>query len=424
MNCMEDFREFNSRAVSPYHVVDEIVRILNENEFTGLLPAAPFTVEPGGKYYVKGHGSSLIAFTVGEKFDEGSGIYIAASHTDFPCFRIKPNPDMKEGDYGKVDVECYGGAILSTWMDRPLGIAGRAAFRSGEDLHPGMCLFDSGRPVLTIPNLPIHLNKEVNKGLELNRQTDLMPVYGMWQEKGLISWIEEELSLEQGSILDYDFYIYCSEPGTEIGTEGEFYSSPRLDNMTSVFAGLQGILHSGRETGVNAAVFFDHEEIGSRTKQGAGSMWLSNTLERIYDALAPGRIHYLEALEKSRMLSMDVSHAYHPNQGGRYDPKNHVMLNSGVTIKESGVQSYATDSEEIAYLMRLMEKEGIPFCKYINRSDQAGGGTLGSIASALLPVMTADVGIPVLAMHSARETMGSKDLPALVKLVQAYFKMA
>lgn len=420
---MEEFREFNRHTTSPYQTAGELADRLEENGFTGLPASVEWKLRRGGKYYVKGHGSSLAAFQVGKEFQEGSGFRIAAAHTDHPCFCIKPNPDMKEGNYAKLDVEGYGGAILSTWMDRPLGIAGRVAVRSEGKSCPGMRLFDSRRPVLTIPNLPIHMNKEVNKGIELNRQRDMLPVSGMWKEEGLLSWVESELSVERGSILDYDLYVYCCEEGEEIGISGEFYSSPRLDNMTSVFACLQGIMHGECLDGINAAVFFDHEEIGSRTKQGAGSMWLSHLLERIYGGLSAGRMQYLADLEKSMLLSIDVSHAYHPNQGGKYDPNNHVMLNSGVTIKESGVQSYATDSEGIARLIQLMEREGIPYCKYVNRSDQAGGSTLGSIASAFLPVMTVDAGIPVLAMHSAREMMGSEDLPALVKLVQAYFKM-
>lgn len=420
---MNKFMEFNKKAVSPYQTVDELAGILVEKGFTELLPSAVWELCHGGRYFVREHGSSLAAFTVGKEFQEGAGFLVAAAHTDHPCFRIKPNPDMKEGAYGKLDVEGYGGAILSTWMDRPLGIAGRVALRSEGKAAPQMRLFDSRRPVITIPNLPVHLNKDVNKGVELNRQTDMLPVCGMWREEGLISWIEKELSIEKESILDYDLYVYCCEEGRKIGISEEFYSSPRLDNMTSVFACLQGILQDGGEKGVRMSVFFDHEEIGSRTKQGAGSLWLSHLMERIYGGLSIGRMQYLADLEKSMLLSVDVSHAYHPNQGGRYDPNNHVMLNSGVTVKESGAQSYATDSEGIAYLIQLMEREGIPYCKYANRSDQAGGSTLGSIASALLPVMTVDVGIPVLAMHSARETMGSEDLSALVKLVEAYFKM-
>lgn len=423
MDYLEEFSRFQEKAVSPYQTVAKIAGILERNEFTELNTTTSWKLKKGGKFYIKGHDSSLIAFTVGKKIQAGDGFRILAAHTDFPCFRIKPNPDMKEEGYGKLNVESYGGAILSTWMDRPLGIAGRVALSFGKTMRPRMQLFDSARPVLIIPNLPIHLNKDVNKGKELNRQTDMIPIYGMWKEEGFVSWLEDILSVEKGSILDYDLYVYCCESGEKIGLEEELYSAPRLDNMTSVFAALQGILHSEQETGINVTAFFDHEEIGSRTKQGAGAMWLSNMLERIYGELSFDRIKFLEALEESMMLSMDVSHAYHPNQGGKYDPNHHVMLNSGVTIKVAGAQSYATDSKGTAILMQLMEKEGIPYCKYVNRSDQAGGSTLGSIASTLLPVLTVDVGIPLLAMHSARETMGSADLEALVKLSKAYFKM-
>lgn len=424
MDYIEEFTEFAQKAVSPYQTAAVIAHALEGGGFTELNTTTAWKLRRGGKFYVKSHDSSLIAFTVGSRIQAGDGFRLIATHTDFPCFRLKAAPDLREEEYGKLNVESYGGAILSSWMDRPLGLAGRVALRFGSISHPQMRLYDSERPILMIPNLPIHLNKEVNKGVELNRQTDMLPIYGMWREGGFLSWLEDQLSIEKGSILDYDFYVYCRDSAERIGLDGELFSAPRLDNMTSVFAALQGILHSERTTGINAAVFFDHEEIGSRTKQGAGSAWLSNTLERIYGELSFPRIKFLEALEESMMLSLDVSHAYHPNQGSRYDPVNHVTLNSGVTIKESGTQSYATDARGIAIVMRLMEEKGIPYRKFVNRSDQPGGSTLGSVASSFLPILTVDAGIPVLAMHSARETMGSSDLKALTGLSRAFFKMS
>lgn len=422
MNELKNLSEFIKESTTSFTMVNTVEKFLVQNGFACLRADESWKIEAGGSYFIKSHESSMIAFQIGDKAEAGEEIRMVAAHTDSPCLRIKPNPDIQEEGYEKVNIETYGGAILNTWLDRPLGVSGQIALK-GEDIwHPKMVTYSSDKPLLTIPNLSVHLNREVNKGIELNKQVDMIPILGLSQNGNFTEFLAKELSVDITDILEYELFTYCTEGPAYLGTEGEFFSAPRLDNTVSVLAAMEGIINCPSDKGIQVIALFDNEEIGSRTRQGAGSKWLSNTLERIYLELGFSRIKFLESIEKSMLLSMDVSHAYHPNQGGKYDPKSHVYLNSGITIKESASQSYATDARGIAIIMQLMKKYGIPFTKYVNRSDLIGGSTLGTITTSFLPVLTVDVGIPLLAMHSARELMGSKDQMYLNQLVKAFFQ--
>ena len=422
------------KGVSPVQAVSACEERLEHAGFERLEYKEEWELATGGKYYVNHHDTTLFAFTVGKKWGAGMApqIRIAAAHTDFPCLRIKPSADVLSGGYAQVNVEVYGGAILNTWLDRPLGIAGRVAVRSEDVFAPVVREFVSEKNLLTIPNLAIHMNREVNKGVELNKQTDMLPTLGLAVEDVLpaeqrktdyfLTFLADELSVKKEDILDFELTIFCKEEPQYIGLKDDFISSPRLDNLNSCAALVSGIIDAKRTEGLNMIALFDHEEIGSRSKQGAGSILLHDMLLRILKALGRGETSESD-LYQSMILSVDVAHGLHPNQAGKMDITNKPVLGKGFCIKEASSQSYATDCEAIAIIQQICDEKKIPYQKFVNRSDMAGGGTLGSIASALLPVKTVDIGIPLLAMHSARELMGTADQQALKDLTEAYFSL-
>lgn len=414
------------KGVSPVQAVSACEERLAAAGFERLEYKEEWGIAAGGRYYINHYDTTLFAFTVGEDWGESMApqIRIAAAHTDFPCLRIKPSADILTNGYAQVNVEVYGGAILNTWLDRPLGIAGRVAVKSDDVFAPIVREFVSEKNLLTIPNLAIHMNREVNKGVELNKQTDMLPVFGLDVEETdyFLRFLAKELSVEKEDILDYELTVFCKEEPQYIGLNDEMISSPRLDNLNSCAALVSGIIDAKRGEGVNMIALFDHEEIGSRSKQGAASILLHDMLLRILKEL--GREATAERdLYQSMILSVDVAHGLHPNQAGKMDITNKPVLGKGFCIKEASSQSYATDCEAIAIVQQICEAKKIPYQKFVNRSDMAGGGTLGSIASALLPVKTVDIGIPLLAMHSARELMGSADQQALKDLTEAYFSL-
>ncbi|MDO4261458.1 MAG: M18 family aminopeptidase [Eubacteriales bacterium] len=418
----ERLRRLIGRGTSPFHAAEAVEQELLEAGYEPLVMNRPWQLERGGKYYVKHHGSTVAAFSVGN--DGSGGFRIAAAHTDFPGLRVKQHAELVQEGYARLNVEVYGGAILNTWLDRPLSASGRVALRSDDVFRPQMRLVDLKRPLFVIPNLAIHLNREVNKGVELNRQKELLPIAGAGGETISQGFFREllarELKVRPEEILDYEIGLYNADRPEYVGMEEELLSAPRIDNLSGVQAILDGMLEGGRE-GVNVAVFFDHEEVGSRTKQGAGSTLLSMVLERISLGLERERGQFLQDLADSMLLSVDVGHAFHPNYGEKMDPTNHSGLNRGFCIKEASSQSYATDSWAVAVIEQLCMQEEIPYTKYFNRSDGTSGSTLGSIASSMIPVPTVDVGVPVLAMHSARELMGVRDMQALTDMVRAYY---
>ena len=416
-------------GVSPAHVVKSCEKRLEDAGFEKIAYEKEWNLKAGGRYYVDHHDTTLFAFTIPEdemKKEEKPAVRIAAAHTDFPCLRIKPSCDVVTNRYAQVNIEVYGGAILNTWLDRPLGVAGRVAVRGNDPFVPEMKYFASEKNLLTIPNLAIHMNREVNKGVELNKQIDMIPVAGLLAEEEknadyFLSFLAKELSVAKEDILDFELSVYCKEQPEYVGVADDFISSPRLDNLTSCAALVSGILDAERKDGINLIALFDHEEIGSSTKQGAGSTLLLLLLERIVTALGWDRMELLRMLEDTMLLSVDVAHGVHPNYQEKADPTNHPVLNGGFCIKEASSQSYATDSEAIAIVQALCEEEKIPYQKFVNRSDGTGGGTLGAIASALVPVRTIDIGVPLLAMHSSRELMGKKDMKALTSFIRTFF---
>ena len=413
---------------SPYQVVEEAEKRLKEAGFEKLEFHTAWGLTGGKSYYMIHHGTTLIAFTIPKTLYYRESFRMAAAHTDFPCLRIKPNPEMEMSGYQQLNVEVYGGAILNTWLDRPLGIAGKVALASDEVFAPRIVHFSSECPVAVIPNIAIHMNPALNKGVELNKQKDMIPIVGiageeMQKKDFFYEYLAKELQVSKEEILDFDLYLYNTEMPETVGMGKELISAPRLDNLTSVQALLDGIITGEREDGINLIALFDHEEIGSRTKQGAGSMLLRDVVEKIQISLGRDACQVKEALYQSMLLSVDVAHAMHPNQNQKADVTNQPVLNRGFCIKESGNQSYATDCEVVAIVEQICKKEGIAYQKYVNRSDIAGGSTLGAIAGSLMPVQTVDIGVPILAMHSARELMGVDDMSALSRFVGSYFSI-
>lgn len=427
MNRIEKLFRLLEEATSPFHTAKAVKEQLFEQGFEEVKLKEIWNLKRGGKYLLNHHGSTVFAFTVGEEFRAEDGFRIAAAHGDFPGFRLKPNAEMEVGGYLQLNTETYGGAILSSWLDRPLSVAGRVVLKSDDIFKPEVRLVDLKKPVLIIPNLAIHFNREVNKGTELRKQVEMLPIYGTASEEltkdAFLTCIAETLNVKKEDILDYGLTIYNTDKGSLLGLKDEFLSAPRLDNLTSTQALVEGITEGLRKKGLNMMIVFDHEEVGSRSKQGAASTLLATILEKIYFSLGMTNMDFINAMEESLMMSVDVSHAYHPNYGAKYDPTNKHILNKGFAIKEACSQSYATDSEAIAIVQQICEKEGIAYQKYVNHSDSPGGGTIGAISSAMFPVRTVDMGVPLWAMHSSRETMGVKDYESLVDFLTAYYRL-
>lgn len=424
----EKLLQLLKKGTSAVMVVKEAEQQLVEAGFEELHFSNTWGLTEGGKYYMKHHDTTLFAFTVPLQVEFKDGFRIAAAHTDFPCLRIKPNPDVVTNGYAQVNVEVYGGAILNTWLDRPLSISGRMAVKSDDVMHPDMRYINMEKPLMSIPNLAIHMNREVNKGVELNRQTDMLPIVGLLEEElnekhAFLEFLAKEEGVKVEDILDYELWVYCMQEPVTFGMQEEFMLSPRLDNLTSVQALLTGLIEGRQSCGINVIALFDHEEIGSHTKQGAGSLLLLNVLEKICDSFGRTMAQTKESIYESFLLSVDVAHGLHPNKTGKMDITNKPVLGKGLCIKESCSQSYATDCEAIAIVEQICCKAGIAYQKFVNRSDMQGGGTLGSIASSILPIPTVDVGVPLLAMHSAVETMGKEDMESLTGLVREYFSI-
>lgn len=408
--------------------VEESARQLTEAGFEELEFQNTWGLEQGGKYFMKHHNTALFAFTIGEKLGYRDSFRMAAAHTDYPCLRIKPNPDVQTNGYRQINVEVYGGPILNTWLDRPLSISGRVAVKSDDLMRPEMRLIDVERPLMVIPNLAIHLNKEVNKGVELNRQTELLPIIGTIQKEleekdTFLKYLAEELQVEKEDILDYELWIKCLEEPKLVGIKNDLLVSPRLDNLTSVQALVSAITNGTRDKGFNLIALFDHEEIGSRSKQGAASLLLLNIMEKICESFGRTSMQTKEIIYDSMLLSVDVAQGSHPNYMGKMDITNKPVLNGGFCIKEACSQAYATDCEAVAIVEQICKAKEIPYQKFVNRSDLQGGGTLGAIASSIVPVPTVDIGIPMLAMHSSVETMGVEDQIAITDLVTSFFSV-
>ena len=390
------------------------------------------TVKAGDKFFVTKNESSIYAFQIGRKPLAETGFHMICAHCDSPTFRIKPHAEIDcEGGIVKLNTEVYGGPIISTWFDRPLTLAGRVIVKSKDVMTPTTLLLHVKRPLLQISNLAIHFNRQVNDGVKLSRQKDVLPILGIINdelEKGnlLMNIILEELNKQQTvareDILDFDLYLADATPACTFGAHNEFISSGRLDDLSMCFAGLEALLASQPTDTTQVLAIFDNEETGSQTKQGAGSPFLSYMLKRI--ALAQGGTEeaYYQAVERAFMISADNAHAWHPNYSEKYDPTNHPMLGGGPVIKFNAAQKYASDAYSASVFAGLCKKAGVPCQRFVNHSDVAGGSTLGNILASSIPLRGVDMGNAILAMHSCRETGSTADHEFCVKVFTQFYQ--
>lgn len=390
------------------------------------------TVKAGDKFFVTKNDSSIYAFQIGRKPLAETGFHMICAHCDSPTFRIKPHAEIDcEGGIVKLNTEVYGGPIMSTWFDRPLTLAGRVIVKSKDVMTPTTLLLHVKRPLLQISNLAIHFNRQVNDGVKLSRQKDVLPILGIINdelEKGnlLMNIILEELNKQQTvareDILDFDLYLADATPACTFGAHNELISSGRLDDLSMCFAGLEALLASQPTDTTQVLAIFDNEETGSQTKQGAGSPFLSYMLKRI--ALAQGGTEeaYYQAVERAFMISADNAHAWHPNYSEKYDPTNHPMLGGGPVIKFNAAQKYASDAYSASVFASLCKKAGVPCQRFVNHSDVAGGSTLGNILASSIPLRGVDMGNAILAMHSCRETGSTADHEFCVKVFTQFYQ--
>ena len=415
----EKLLDFIEKSPTAFQAVDEMQKRLTENGFEVLSEKEYWKLVPGGKYLVTRNNSALIAFCIPEK--ESRVFHIMASHSDSPSFKIKENPEIKvDNSYVKLNVEKYGGMLMAPWFDRPLSVAGRVIIRRNDGLEEK--LVDIKRDLVMIPNLAIHMKREANNGVAYNPQKDLQPLFAAGNtDRTLLEIIAEQVGIKKEDIISHDLFLYNRMPGTVWGADREFVSSARLDDLQCAFASMEGLLRAQNYGSIAVHCVMDNEEVGSGTKQGAASTFLKDTLLRINMGLGRTYEEYLMTLAGSFMVSADNAHALHPNYTDKTDPTNHPVLNKGIVIKFNANQKYCTDAVSAAIFKELCTKAGVPYQTFVNRSDIAGGSTLGNISNTQVPMNTVDIGLPQLAMHSPYETAGVKDTEYLVRAAEELF---
>ena len=415
----EKLLDFIEKSPTAFQAVDEMQKRLTENGFEVLSEKEYWKLVPGGKYLVTRNNSALIAFCIPEK--ESRVFHIMASHSDSPSFKIKENPEIKvDNSYVKLNVEKYGGMLMAPWFDRPLSVAGRVIICRNDGLEEK--LVDIKRDLVMIPNLAIHINREANNGVAYNLQKDLQPLFAAGNtDRTLLEIIAEQTGVKKEDIISHDLFLYNRMPGTIWGADKEFVSSARLDDLQCAFASMEGLLRAQNHGSIAVHCVMDNEEVGSGTKQGAASTFLKDTLLRINMGLGRTYEEYLMTLAGSFMVSADNAHALHPNYTDKTDPTNHPVLNKGIVIKFNANQKYCTDAVSAAIFKELCTKAGVPYQTFVNRSDIAGGSTLGNISNTQVPMNTVDIGLPQLAMHSPYETAGVKDTEYLVRAAEELF---
>jgi len=428
----KEMLEFIEKSPTCFHAIANLKEALNENGYLELNENESWEIKAGAGYFVTRNDSSLIAFQVpacaGDRVTVGAGglkgFHMIASHSDSPTFKVKESPEMTvENTYVKLNTEKYGGMILSTWLDRALSVAGRVVVKGENGVETRLVNVD--KDLLVIPNVAIHMNREMNKGVEYNPQVDMLPLFadcGEGKKKAsLMKRVAKAAGVKQDEILGHDLFLYTREKGRIVGENGEFVLSPRLDDLQCVFASSKAFMDSKAKDYINVCAVFDNEEVGSGTKQGADSTFLEDTLWRIGEALGFSRSDYLQMVAGSFLISADNAHAVHPNHPEKADPTNRPYLNRGIVIKYHGSQKYATDAVSSAKMKHICEEAEVPFQTYANRSDILGGSTLGNISTAHVSVSSVDIGLPQLSMHSAVETAGVKDTKYAVEAFKVFY---
>ena len=418
MEILKDLMNFLDSSVTMFHAINECEKVLKDSGYIYLPENEKWNIR-AGKYYAKRNSSSLIAF------DIANGDYhfqISAAHSDSPTFKLKDRPIIESNGYLKLNVEAYGGMIDATWLDKPLTLAGRVMVDTGCGIETRLLNID--KDLLIIPNVPIHFNREINKGFAFNNQVDMLPVFsaGNLSEADFDKMLAKELGVKPEAILAKDLYLVNRQKATVIGYDNELISSGRLDDLECVYTSLLGFIEAMNNDHINVFAVFDNEEVGSVTKQGAMSTFLVSTLNRINKALGKSDEDYYRAIAKSMLISCDNAHAIHPNHPELFDVKNRPVLNKGIAIKESANQKYTTDAFSRAVLKKILDNKNIPYQTFANRSDIIGGSTLGNLSNTAVSMNAVDIGLPQLAMHSAYETAGAKDVEYAIEALRAFFE--
>ena len=416
----EELIDFIKNSPTAFHAIDNISKRLKENGYEELLEGRRWNIKAGGKYFVTRNNSSIIALNIGTKLDNYS-FNVAASHSDSPTFKVKENAEIEvKGKYTKLNTEGYGGMLCSTWFDRPLSIAGKIVVREGNKFVSKLVNID--RDLVIIPNLAIHFNRNINDGYKYNAQNDMLPLFGDINAKGrLMSLVAQNAGVCEEDILGSDLFLYNRMSGSIWGADEEFISSPKLDDLQCAFSSLKGFLAGENKDTVQVCVVFDNEEVGSLTKQGAESTFLADTLKRINNTMGRDEQDFYKATANSFMISADNAHAVHPNYAQKSDPTNRPYMNEGIVIKFNANQKYTTDSVSAAIFKSLCEEVDVPYQVFTNRSDMAGGSTLGNISNSQVSLNSVDIGLAQLAMHSSYETGGIKDTYYLVKVIENFY---
>ena len=425
----KDLINFIDESPSAFHATKNVEDKLIKEGFKKLNLQDKWNLEKEGKYYTLKNSSAIIGFEIGKGEVEEDGFKLIGAHTDAPTFKIKPSPEITvEGKYLKLNTEVYGGPILNTWFDRPLSMAGRVSVKRDNPLKPGELLVDIEKPITIIPNLAIHMNREVNKGVEINAQKDTLPLVSnitkeFEKDNFLLKLIAEKLDIDVEDILDFEIFLYGVEKGSLVGLNEEFISVGKLDDLAMVHAGLNGLIDSKVGKATNVLVCFDNEEVGSGTKQGAASPMLKTVLERITLAMGKDKEDYYRALSNSFIISADQAHALHPNFADQHDITSKPVVNGGPAIKLAANQAYTTDSFSSAVYEGICKSVDVPVQRFVNRSDKRGGSTIGPISSSQLDIASVDIGNPILGMHSIRELGGVLDHYYVYKSFVEFYKI-
>lgn len=410
---------FIEKSPTSFHAVKTAAELLEQAGFHRLSECDGWDLQPNGKYYVTRNGSSLIAFVLPEQTKAPFRLF--CSHTDSPSFKVKEGPQLHtEEGYTKLNVEQYGGALRSPWFDRPLSVAGRVLVKTEQGVEIRLIQID--RDLLMIPSMAIHMNRAANDGMSYNVQTDLCPVFG--DETAKDAWkalISEAANASENDILGADLFLYNRQKGCFTGVKEEFIAAPRLDDLQCMYGSLKGFLEAPKHTAVSVFGAFDNEETGSVSRQGAASTFLQDVLTRIYEAQGASREEYLRAIAGSFLISGDNAHALHPSHPEKADPVNRPKMNRGIVIKYNADQKYTSDAKSAAVLKLLCEHASVPYQIYTNRSDMAGGSTLGNISNTQVSLQAVDIGLPQLAMHSPYEMAGTKDTAYLIELAKEFY---
>ena len=423
---MDKLKELLKYGVTASHVIDYMKKeLVSEADFTELDMEADFVIEAGGSYYVNLYDTNGMAFRVGENISDKPAFRIGMAHSDYPCFRVKPNATLKRNRVSKLNVEIYGGLNQKSWMDRPLGIAGKVIAKGENSFAPKVLLYKSDTPLAIVPSLAIHMDRELNKKGELDVAKELAPIVALDDNADLMQVIADSLHIHKEDILDYDLFLYNMEEPVLCGMDGSMLVAPKLDNLTSVaalVAGIKGCCEVPENT-IDMIIVYDNEEVGSRTAQGADSQLLNLILEKVGNALSLSRTFMADVAKKSFLLSVDVAHANHPNYEEKSDVTNKAYMGQGFSLKRSIGQKYGTTAESAAVVKSICEKYDIPYTIAVNKTGIAGGSTLGPIVTSYVPFPCADIGIPILAMHSATELGAVVDYEALKNFIKVYFTL-